>query len=1096
MTKEDNKMLDWTGERYLPWIESGPIHYEHLHRYAYARQFVRGKKVIDLACGEGYGTALLADDAAYALGIDIDESTIAHAASRYKRDNLEFKSGSIIDIPVKGKGKFNVAICFEAIEHITEHEKLLSEVKRVLRADGLLIISSPNKAVYTDAPDYHNPFHIKELYLDEFEGLLKRYFKNVQVLGQRVYAGSDIWDIGPHKIRSCMEVVVKKDDDDELHFTGKESKEPVYFIALASNSDLNLIRFSSYSRLTDVSDSIYSIYHTQIAGMNSELQNRDAQLAGMNSELQNRDDQVSELITTLRYWDTRRSDLDAVVQAKNAQLVELNKVLQVKDNQIDDLNVLLKARDAQLSEFNVALQTRDAQLTNIQAQMDQINQGIIVQVMSRFRFIIDKLMRPGTKPRNSYELGLTGLRVILNEGWSSFFRQARTRFARKATAPTKLTLPKFNTSISKKEAERLIFPAPSEKPEVSIIIPAYNNCQYTLNCLKSISENTEGDFEVVVVDDCSTDGTKDILSKVKNLRLIRKKHNSGFIGSCNRGAKSSKGKYILFLNNDTMVTGGWLPPMLDLIKREDVGAVGSKLIYPNGKLQEAGGIIWNDGSGWNYGRGDDPDKPEYNFVREVDYCSGACLLLKKELFTKIGGFDERFIPAYFDDADICFSIRDLEHKVIYQPESIVVHLEGMTSGTDISSSIKKFQDINKPKFKDKWNTILQKKHYKPAQDNVFYARDRRSGPRILVIDHYVPQYDMDAGSLRMFNILKILAELGSRVTFIGDNLLGKEPYTHELQQQGIEIIYAPHYLSVEHYIKNNGSFFDVVILSRPHISVKYIDLIKRSCPTCKIIYDTVDMVFVRESRRAQIENNSGLLKEAEDWKRKELYLARKSDLTFVVSPVDKQVLLKQDPSLNIEIISIIQNISEPQKSYSQREDILFIGGFDHLPNVDAVLYFVNDILPLIKKEMPDIHLYVVGSNPPKKILLLQSAEVDVIGYVKDLAPYFEKSRLFIVPVRYGSGISGKILQSMGYGLPVVTTNIGAEGVGLIDGFNALIAGDPKEFAHKVIQLYKDEELWHKISRNSLENIRNNYLYDVIKEKIQNVLYELGQYAIK
>ena len=610
------------------------------------------------------------------------------------------------------------------------------------------------------------------------------------------------------------------------------------------------------------------------------------------------------------------------------------------------------------------------QIAEQDSQIQQIQRGIVMQIVNRYQRVIEKLLRPGTRRRYYYELVLTGIRVILNEGWRSFFRKLNIWLRLRRARPRRhaLSLPKFKVSISRKDADKLAFPEPSQKPAVSIIIPVYNKWQYTLNCLKSICEHTDGDYEVVVVDDASTDVTAEVLSKVNNLHLVRNEENTGFIESCNRGAKTSKGKYILFLNNDTMATKGWLPPLLELIRRDDVGAVGSKLVYPDGALQEAGGIIWSDGSGWNYGRGDDPEKPEYNYVREVDYCSGACLLVKKELFEKISGFDERFKPGYCEDSDLCFSVRNLGYKVMYQPMSVVVHFEGVTCGTDTSSGIKRYQEINKPKFVEKWNTVLQRYHHYPGLENVFSARNRLPGRSILVVDHCVPTYDMDAGSLRMFNILKILCELGHKVTFIGDNLLRMEPYTQELQQRGIEVIYAPYISSVEDYIQRCGRYFDVVLLSRTHIAIKYVDMARHICKQAKIIYDTVDLASLRESRRARVENNDKLLKKAEKYKAMELYLARNSNCTLVVSPVENDLLLKEDASLNVEVVSDIQSITPTQNRFSQREGILFVAGFDHHPNADAVVYFVEEILPLIKQRIPDLRFYIVGSNPSKQVL--------------------------------------------------------------------------------------------------------------------------------
>jgi O-antigen biosynthesis protein len=650
-----------------------------------------------------------------------------------------------------------------------------------------------------------------------------------------------------------------------------------------------------------------------------------------------------------------------------------------------------------------------------------------------------------------------------------------------------LRFAKPSISQSKARVTKLQFTAFSNKPDVSIVIPVYNKVEYTINCLDSITKNTSGEYEVIVVDDCSSDDTSRILPKIKNLRFVRNKINSGFIDSCNHGAEISRGKHILFLNNDTLVTRNWLPSLLNVMTRENVGAAGSKLIYPDGKLQEAGGIIWNDGSGCNYGRGDNIEKPEYNYVKEVDYCSGACLVVKRELFEKIGGFDKRFKPGYYEDTDLCFALRNIGYKIIYQPMSQIIHFEGITCGTDISSGVKSYQEVNKRKFIEKWYTSLQKYHYNPDPENLPSARDRRSGKRILVIDHYVPTYDKDSGSLRMFNILKILSELGNKVTFIGDNLIRTEPYNQELQQTCVEVIYAPYEFSVKEYVKKNGKFFDFVLLSRPHIAIKYIDLVREVCVKAKIIYDTVDLVFLRESRRADLENNPAVAEQAATSKIMELYLAKISDITFVVSPVEREILLKENASLNIEVVSNIHDVRKPQKIFSERKDLLFVGGFDHPPNVDAAKYFVEKIFPLVKQKIPDIQFFIVGSNPPKEVLSLHSTDIIVTGYVKDLTPYFDDCRVFVAPLRYGAGIKGKINQSMSYGLPVVATTLGAEGIGLVDGVDALIADVPEQYAEKVIRAYQDEGLWNKLSGNSLNTVINQFSSDIAKKTLKKLL---------
>jgi GT2 family glycosyltransferase/glycosyltransferase involved in cell wall biosynthesis len=235
----------------------------------------------------------------------------------------------------------------------------------------------------------------------------------------------------------------------------------------------------------------------------------------------------------------------------------------------------------------------------------------------------------------------------------------------------------------------------TDLPKVSIVIPVYNKWIYTAACLRSLLEvKGKYSFEVIVVDDQSSDETADQLAQIEGLTHLRNKENLGFVGSCNRGASHARGEYLVLLNNDTQVLEGWLDELIDTFEREPTaGLVGARLVYPDGSLQESGGIVFSDGSGWNYGRGEDAERPEYHFQREVDYCSGACIALKTKFFHDIGALDERYAPAYYEDTDLAFKVREAGFKVLVQPLSAVVHHEGITSGTDTSSGIKKYQAL-------------------------------------------------------------------------------------------------------------------------------------------------------------------------------------------------------------------------------------------------------------------------------------------------------------------------------------------------------------------------------------------------------------------
>jgi O-antigen biosynthesis protein len=1070
----------------VPWAPDVPVVYEHLHRYLWAAHFVAGRRVLDLGSGEGFGAAILAESAAHVVGVDVDEQTVEHSQLNYAGANVEFELGTALDLTAHQDGSFGAVVAFEIIEHVREPDRVLAEIARVLDEDGILAVSTPDRLMYGKARNVPNPFHRHELTLKEFAELLEAHFPNHAMWGQHTITGSHFNALDARsrdgKADGADFFIERAGDEWRL------ARDPaaLYCVALASKVALPAVAISS--TLADCGLELMRVKEREALAAERETQMLSERLEHEKNNLSVRLEHEKKQL--------------AGEKAQLAKILEGERAEQTEERaQRDQEAIAGEERAARLHqdfvryeqtfvELRERLASAEVQLASERETSQRIAESVTWQAFQRGR---NRLYHT------------IGERSLLARAMGASLRLAGHRLvARPATTAAAIVEGGAET-----EGPEVIQMPAYENPQVSLIIPVHAHAELTRACLHSIRDRTTHvSYEVILVDDTADRETQHLLDGVRGANIVRNEQNLGFLRSMNRGAAVARGKWFILFNNDTEVTPGWLRAMHRCaVANADVGVVTPKFIYPDGRLNEAGGIVWSDGTAMNYGRGDSPDLFQYEYRRETDYGSAAALMVRADLWRETGGFDERYVPIYYEDTDLCFEARERGLKVMYEPEAVVVHVEGATSGTDPTSGSKRYQEQNRKKFVRKWRSRLQAENRLPAPSNVRVAANRDRGEHVLVIDHRVPMSDRDSGSLRMLNIMKALIGLGARVTFMPENLAPVQPYTRVLQSLGIEVLYGD--IDPRAEIARIGPGLSAAILCRPHATSHWLDTVREFAPAATVAYDTVDLHWLREARRGVsmastdtfvshngTPNLDSIAPKAKALRELELAMIRATDVTLVVSDDERLQVERDVPGATVLLVPNVHDIASYVPPPERRSGILFVGGFEHVPNVDAAVRLVKDVMPVVWRKLGGVQLTIVGPSAPPEVQALASPLVDVAGWIEDLEPLLTQSRMLVAPLRYGAGLKGKVTQCLAAGLPVVTTSIGAEGLlaprELANDLDAdepclLIADNANDLAHATVRLYTDDDLWLRLSSAGQKSIFENCSPEIVSRRLTELL---------
>jgi GT2 family glycosyltransferase len=602
-------------------------------------------------------------------------------------------------------------------------------------------------------------------------------------------------------------------------------------------------------------------------------------------------------------------------------------------------------------------------------------------------------------------------------------------------------------------------------PAVSIVILTRHRPQRLERCLAALARLPDPLSReiLILLNGADADVRAMLDERVTHVRVLESAVNLGFAGGCNMAAAVATGRYLVFLNDDTEVEAGWLQSLVEVADLDPrVGAVGSCILFHDGSVQEAGSIIWRDGSTMAVGRGEPPESPSVSFVHQVDYCSACSLLVRRDAWNEVGGFCEDYFPAYYEDVDFCLSIRALGYRVLYAPRSRVRHDEGGSSDPAFRVFLHRYQ---RRRFRQRWGHVLQE--FEPPNPESVAAvrraafRARGCPRRLLVIDDRLPDPTIGSGFGRMWDAVVELAEAGYAVSVWPSH--GVNETVRALGLRGVEIIPG----RLESHLPEPSVLYDTVVISRPHNFARYEALVRECQPHSVLVYDAEAVYHRRIERNAKLISGepqaTGLADHAKAMRALETSVRARADFVTCVSPAEEAFFRSTEGTAPIALVPLtLRGALFTERRHEERSGIAFVAGWlggSDSPNGDSLTWFMSQVMPLVARSLPTCRLTVTGDCPRE--LMEQFGEWAVFpGRVPNLATVYESVRVAVVPTRYGAGVKTKTVEALQYGVPVVATTIGAEGLAAQSPDAVVIADDPVLFAERVVSLHSDEPQWN------------------------------------